>query len=173
MRRVLSVLAMAAVAALAVPVAEADPPAHVSGGGTGTFAVDLDGDRDIDGSHFGLGASLLGGGAARGHFLCLMAGNADFLGLKLMAVSGRVTGYHSLSADSVTLTGVATVNLAQGTAFRGVGFSVTLEPGGPGEGTLKLTVVGAFDGVPGDSVLGNSNYDLPTETVATGQIKIH
>jgi len=31
----------------------------------------------------------------------------------------------------------------------------------------------AFDRVPGDAVPGNGNYDLPVETVATGQIKIH
>jgi hypothetical protein len=36
-----------------------------------------------------------------------------------------------------------------------------------------LTVIGAFDGVPGDTIPGNGNYDLPVETVATGQIRIH
>ncbi len=39
-------------------------------------------------------------------------------------------------------------------------------------GTLQLSVIGAFDGVPGDEVPGNGNYDLPVETVATGQIEI-
>jgi hypothetical protein len=40
-------------------------------------------------------------------------------------------------------------------------------------GRMQLTVIGAFDGVPGDTIPGNGNYDLPVETVATGQIKIH
>ena len=47
-----------------------------------------------------------------------------------------------------------------------------LHAGGPGVGQLQLTVIGAFDGVPGDTTTGNGNYDLPPETVATGQISI-
>jgi hypothetical protein len=35
---------------------------------------------------------------------------------------------------------------------------------------MQLTVIGAFDKVPGDTIPGNNNYDLPAETVATGQI---
>jgi hypothetical protein len=37
---------------------------------------------------------------------------------------------------------------------------------------MQLTVIGAFEGVPGDAVSGNGNYDLPVETVATGQIRV-
>jgi hypothetical protein len=40
-------------------------------------------------------------------------------------------------------------------------------------GRMQLTVSGVFDGVPGDTIPGNGNYDLPVETVATGLIKIH
>jgi hypothetical protein len=43
-------------------------------------------------------------------------------------------------------------------------------PGGPGVGTMQLTVIGAFDGVPGDTQLGDGNYSLPVEVVATGLI---
>jgi len=142
----------------------------VSGGGSGTFGADLDGDGDIDGSHFGLGV-IIGSNHAQGHFECLMAGNADILGLPLMAVEGRVTA-SSLSGSSATFSGVATVNLGNGNIFRGVPFAVTVTAGGPGLGTLQLTVIGVFDGVPGDTVPGNGNYDLPVETVATGQISI-
>jgi len=53
-----------------------------------------------------------------------------------------------------------------------VPFQVVLHAGGPGVGQLQLTVIGAFDGVPGDTTTGNGNYDLPPETVATGQISI-
>src|SRR2546426_7928644 len=61
----------------------------VTGGGQGTFGSDLDGDGDIDGSHFGIGVEIVGTDA-KGHFTCLMAGNEDFLGLHLMLVEGTV-----------------------------------------------------------------------------------
>src|SRR5262249_58243221 len=69
----------------------ASMPRMVTGGGTGTFNADLDGDGDIDGSHFGFAVLEGPGASARGHFMCQMAGNADFLGLKLMLVEGRVS----------------------------------------------------------------------------------
>src|SRR5438876_10005223 len=65
--------------------------ALVTGGGQGTFGTDLDGDGDIDGSHFGIGISITGNGSANGHVECLMAGNAVLLGLAVMAVEGNVT----------------------------------------------------------------------------------
>jgi hypothetical protein len=164
---------MAAATALGPPAASAQAPLVVSGGGTGTFAADLDGDGDIDGSHFGLGV-VFSGASVRGHFECLMAGNADILGLPLMAVEGKVTGGSAdRAAGTAILSGTATVNLGGGVIFRGVPFSVGLTAGGPGVGGLQLTVLGAFDGVPGDVAPGNGNYDLPPETVATGAIRVH
>src|SRR6266568_3284101 len=88
----------------------AAPSAHsvqVTGGGTTTFGADLDGDGDVDGSHFG-----------------------------------------------------------------DISFGVAVTPGGPGVATLQLTVLGVFDGVPGDVAPGNNNYDLAKETLTTGQITI-
>jgi len=143
----------------------------ITGGGEGTFGADLDGDGDIDGSHFGISVSISGDNAAKGHFNCLMAGNADILGLPIMSVQGKVTQGWT-DANGATFNGSGTVNLGNGTMFKDVPFSVTVTAGGPGAGTLRLTVIGAFDGVPGDTNVGNGNYDLPTETVATGQIKI-
>jgi hypothetical protein len=172
MRRLLIVLAVGLAAALLAPAATADRPVVVSGGGTGTFAADLDGDGDVDGSHFGIGA-ILGSGTARGHFECLMAGNADMLGLPLMAVEGKVTGGSAdLASGTARLTGVATVNLGSEGRIRGVPYEAKLWAGGAGVGHLQLTVIGAFDGVPGDTLPGNGNYDLPVEWVATGQIRI-
>lgn len=172
MRRLLTTLAVATAAVMVVPVAVAEAPVHVTGGGTGTFFADLDGDGDIDGSHFGLGASFAGG-AMRGTFMCQMAGNADILGLPLMAVEGRITGGSASAATgTAVLTGAATVNLGDAGRFRNVPYRVELWAGGPGVGRLKLTVIGAFDGVPGDTVPGNGNYDLPVETVATGRISV-
>ncbi len=144
----------------------------VSGGGSGSFNADLDGDGEIDGSHFGMGVIIRGDGKATGHFECLMAGNADILGLPLMAVEGKVTA-GTVSDEGATFSGIATVNLANGHIFRGVPFTVTVTAGGAEVGSLQLTVLGAFDGVPGDTIPGNDNYDLPKEWVATGQISIH
>src|SRR5256886_16214752 len=81
---------------------------QVTGGGSTTFGADLDGDGDVDGSHFGFMAVIAGDGSARGHFTCLMAGNANFLGLHLMAVQGPVT---SGALDGRTFSGTATVKV--------------------------------------------------------------
>src|SRR2546422_765850 len=154
----------------------AAPSAHavqVTGGGTTTFGADLDGDGDIDGSHFGFAAVIAGDGSAQGHFTCLMAGNANFLGLHLMAVQGPVT---SGALDGRSFRGTATVKVfgpgAQ-SIFRDIPFVVTVTPGGPGVATLQLTVLGVFDGVAGDVAPGNGNYDLARETLTTGQITIY
>ncbi len=37
---------------------------------------------------------------------------------------------------------------------------------------MKLTVIGAFDKMPEDTVVGNGNYDFPQDTVAPGAITI-
>lgn len=171
--RILGVLlALLAIAVIALPPlpASADGTMTVTGGGTGTFGADLDGDGDVDGSQFGMEV-LVRGSMVQGRFTCLMAGRSDFLGLHLMAVEGNVLTA-SINANGATFAGVATVNLANGVIFRDVPFEVTVIAGGPGVGTLQLTVIGAFDGVPGDTVIGNGNYDLPVETVESGEIRI-
>lgn len=73
---------------------------------------------------------------------------------------------------TATLTGIATVNLGSEGRFRGVPYEVRLWAGGAGAGRLQLTVIGAFDGVPGDTLPGNGSYDLPVERVETGQIRV-
>ena len=157
----------------AAPLARA---VQVTGGGTTTFGADLDGDGDVDGSHFGFAAAIAGDGSARGHFTCLMAGNADFLGLHVMAVQGPVTNG---ALDGHSFSGTATVKVLNAfgpgveSIFRDIPFVVAVTPGGPGVATLQLTVLGVFDGVPGDVAPGNNNYDLAKETLTTGQITIH
>jgi len=157
----------------------AAPPAHavrVMGGGTTTFGADLDADGDVDGSHFGFAAVIAGDGSAQGNFTCLMAGNANFLGLRLMAVQGPVT---SGASDGHSFSGTATVKVLNASGpgvqsiFRDIPFVVAVTPGGSGVATLQLTVLGVFDGVPGDVAPGNGNYDLARETLTTGQITIH
>lgn len=146
-------------------------PVIVTGGGTGTFYADLDGDGEIDGSHFGFAVTRNPRGSVLGHFMCQMAGNKDFLGLKLMLVEGRVSSAFFTPA-SVTFGGTGSVNLADGTVFRGVRFTVSVTGGGPGVGTMQLTVIGVFDGVPGDTIPGDGSYSLPVEVVETGLISI-
>src|SRR5206468_5024462 len=97
--------------------------------------------------------------------------NKDFLGLKLMLVDGRVSRAFFTPA-SVTFNGTGSVNLANGAVFRDVPFTVAVSAGGPGVGTMQLTVIGAFDGVPGDTIPGDGNYSLPVVPVATGLISI-
>jgi hypothetical protein len=167
------ICAVAIILASWITPTRATDPTMVTGGGTGTFYADLDDDGDIDGSHFGFAVLKGPGTTARGHFMCQMAGNADFLGLKLMQVEGRVSSASFDTDGSVTFSGSGSVNLANGTVFRGVPFTVSVTAGGPGTGTLQLTVIGAFDGVPGDTLAGDGDYSLPTETVKTGLISIH
>jgi len=161
-----------AVAPRAAISSDRAPSAHtvqVTGG-------DLDGDGDVDGSHFGLAAVIADDGTAQGHFTCLMAGNANFLGLHLMAVQGPVT---SGTLDGRRFRGTATVKVLNASGpgvqliFRNIPFVVAVTPGGPGVATLQLTVLGVFDGVPGDVTTGTGNYDLARETLTTGQITIH
>jgi len=174
MQRLVTLLAMtlATVLMLAPYPVAARETTHVTGGGTGTFGADLDGDGEIDGSQFGMGV-VISGSTASGHFECLMAGRSDILGLPLMAVEGKVDNAIVNADGSVSFSGTASVNLANGDILRDVPFEVTITAGGPGAGTLQLTVIGVFDGVPGDTISGNGNYDLPLETVTSGQIKIH
>ncbi len=149
---------------------------QVTGGGTTTFGADLDGDGDIDGSHFGFAAVIASDGSAQGHFTCLMAGSANFLGLRLMAVQGPVT---SGSLDGRNFRGTATVKVLNAfgpgvqSIFADVPYAVAVAPGGPGVGTLQLTVFGVFDGVAGDTKPGNNDYDLALETLVNGRITIH
>jgi hypothetical protein len=156
--------------------AAARPSGQTTGGGTTTFGADLDGNGAINLSHFGFAAVIANDGSAHGHFMCLMAGNAEILGLKLMAVQGPVTFG---SADGTRFGGTATVKVfhafgnGRASIFENVAYSVVVAPGGVGVGTLQLTVSGVFDGVAGDVVLGNGDYDLAKETLRSGRITIH
>jgi len=162
-------------------VLNASSKTTVTGGGEGTFGPDLDGDGDIDGSYFAVAVTLhhvddrSKNPSVEGHFVCAMWGNTDILGLPLMAVEGPVTNASSdLTKRAVTLRGVGTVDLGTGPSgfFTDVPYEVKVGEGGPGVGSIQLTVIGVFDGVPGDTTPGNANYDLPVETVFSGGIRI-
>jgi hypothetical protein len=135
--------------------AVARSPVVLSGGGTGTF------DGVHPGSQFGMGV-VFRGATVRGHFNCVMAGRSAFAGLRLMKVDGQVTaGSANAVAGTATFSGVGTLHMNN--AKSQVSFTVDVTRGGPGAGTLQLTVTGPPVGV----------FPLPIEHVATGRIAIH
>ena len=130
-------------------------PVVLSGGGTGTF------DGIHPGSQFGMSV-VFNGGSVRGHFNCVMAGRSAFAGLRLMKVGGQVTaGVVDPAAGTATFSGIGT--LFMNNAKSQVAFTVDVAHGGPGAGTLQLTVNGPPVGL----------FPLPVEHVATGQISMH
>src|SRR5438067_12327374 len=135
--------------------AVAGAPMVVSGGGTGTF------DGIHPGSQFGMGV-VWRGGSVQGHFNCVMAGRSAFAGLRLMKVDGQVTaGSADAAAGTAIFSGIGTLHMDN--AKSQVGFTVNLTRGGPGVGTLQLTVDGPPVGL----------FPLPVEHVASGQISVH
>ncbi|HEY2939694.1 MAG TPA: hypothetical protein VGJ27_07780 [Gaiellaceae bacterium] len=134
--------------------AVARAPVVVSGGGTGTF------DGIHPGSQFGMGV-VFRGGSAQGHFNCVMAGRSAFAGLRLMKVDGQVTaGSANAAAGTATFSGTGTLHM--NSAKSQVAFTVIVTRGGPGVGTLQLTV----DGPP------VGHFPLDVEHVATGRISV-
>ena len=157
MRRVL--LAVLLVAATLSPAAVGDAPASVNGGGRGT----ADGVHPF--SQFGFQASKVADGSVHGHFNCLMAGSSQFPGFTLMAVRGHVTSL-LISGGTATLEGSGVLIAHTGNPEKKfpATFRVAVTDGGPGEGTLQLTVLApAFAAGP---------IALPTEDVMVGQITV-
>lgn len=152
MRRLAIVAAVTLTSVAFVPSALAAGPQVVDGGGQGT----------VDGtpfSQFGFSVTRSADGSVRGHFNCLMAGASEFPGFDLMAVRGRVSSL-VVAGDTATLEGTGMFQTGnqgkQAATFRAV-----VTEGGPGEGTLHLTLLTPFF------------FDLPTETVLNGLITIH
>ena len=152
MKRFCGSLAVLAAACVLVPAAAAAGPAVANGGGHGT-----DGIRPF--SQFGFGVTRSADGSVQGHFNCLMAGATQFPGFTLMAVRGQVTsatiGSGSASFDGAGM--LQTGNQGKSPAT----FHVDVTAGGPGVGTLHLTLLTPFF------------FDLPIEQVMDGQISIH
>jgi hypothetical protein len=154
MRRTAVVLATGITLAASGP-AWASPAAPVaSGGGRGT----IDGATPF--SQFGFAVRFAGSGAVSGSFNCLMAGSSAFPGFEpLMKVSGSVTGGSvDVAAGKAYFTGAGTLNLGPSGRMEAL-FVVSVSEGGPGVGTLHLTVL-------------SPSFPVPEETVLTGQISI-
>ncbi|MCA1701850.1 MAG: hypothetical protein LC808_00680 [Actinobacteria bacterium] len=151
---------------LSAPSAVAGGPIVVSGGGTGSWTPA----GMPPASQFGMGLRILGGGAAAGHFECLMSGRSAFPGFQLMAVQGTVTT-GTATSTTASFSGVGTLlyNFEGGdgrTQRADVTFSVNVTEGGPGVGTLQLTVFG----VP---FIAGGEAAFPPEWVSSGQIKVN
>jgi hypothetical protein len=153
MKRFVGALAgLFAACALVVP-ATAAGPAVVNGGGHG-FAEG----RTF--SQFGFNVTRSVDGSAHGHFNCLMAGTSQFPGFTLMAVRGEVTRA-SIGGTAASFDGVG-MFLAPGVFDKSAAtFHVEVTAGGPGVGTLHLTL------------LTPMFFDMPIEHVLNGQISIH
>ena len=154
MKRLLVVLL--AVVALVPSHAVAAGSTQVTGGGRGTV-------EGATFSQFGFGVSIAPG-SVQGHFNCLMAGSSAFPGFEpLMKVDGQVTAGNA-SAGTAHFAGSGTLNLGPSGSFPAQ-FSVVVTEGGPGVGTLTLTVLSPR--------LGSTPVTLPVETVMHGGITIH
>jgi hypothetical protein len=152
MKRFFGALAVLAAACAFVPAAAAAGPAVANGGGHGTDGV------AFPFSQFGFGVTQSADGSIQGHFNCLMAGASQFPGFTLMAVRGQVTG-GTIGAGAASLDGAGMFQTGnQGKLPATFHFDVTA--GGPGVGTLHLTLLTPFI------------FDLPTELVMDGQITI-
>ena len=159
MRRLLVLVSLVVMLVPAHAVAASST--QVTGGGRGTV------DNGVSPfSQFGFGVSIAPGGSAQGHFNCLMAGSAAFPGFEpLMKVDGQVSsGSANAEAGTAVLRGSGTLNLGPSGSFPAE-FSVLVREGGPGVGTLTLTVLSPR--------LGSAPVTLPVETVMHGGITIH
>ena len=154
MKRCLGALAGLVAACALVPAAQAAGPAVANGGGRGTD----DGVHAF--SQFGFNVTRSGDGSVAGHFNCLMAGSSRFPGFTLMAVRGQVTSA-TISGGAASFDGVG-MFLAPGVFDKSAAtFHVEVTAGGPGVGTLHLTL------------LTPMFFDLPVEHVLHGQISMH
>jgi len=153
MKRICGAFAVLVAACALVPVASAAGPAVVTGGGRGTAEG-----RTF--SQFGFNVTRSADGSVQGHFNCLMAGSSRYPGFTLMAVRGQVT-HATVGGNSASFDGVG-MFLAPGVFDKSAAtFHVEVTAGGPGVGTLHLTL------------LTPMFFDLPVEHVLQGQISIH
>ena len=153
MHRLSAALAVLATVCAIAPGAAAAAPTVANGGGRGTD----DGVHPF--SQFGFGVTRSADGSVHGHFNCLMAGASQFPGFTLMAVRGQVRS-GSISPGAASFDGVGmlqTGNQGKSPAT----FHVEVTAGGPGVGTLHLTLLTPFV------------FDLPVERVLNGEITIH
>jgi opacity protein-like surface antigen len=148
-----SLLILVVAALVLAPSSLAAGPSVANGGGHGT----VDGTTAF--SQFGFSLTKSDDGSVRGSFNCLMAGVSEFPGFTLMAVRGQVTNA-VIGAGTASFDGAGmfqTGNQGKSPAT----FHAEVTAGGPGVGTLRLTLLTPF------------LFPLLTEHVLDGQIAIH
>jgi opacity protein-like surface antigen len=148
-----SLLILVVAVLVLAPSSLAAGPSVANGGGHGT----VDGTTAF--SQFGFSLTKSDDGSVRGSFNCLMAGVSEFPGFTLMAVRGQVTNA-VIGAGTASFDGAGmfqTGNQGKSPAT----FHAEVTAGGPGVGTLRLTLLTPF------------LFPLPTEHVLDGQIAIH
>src|SRR5437870_5736230 len=135
MKRFFGALACLVAAGAFVSAAAAGGPAVANGGGRGSDT----GEHVF--SQFGFNVTK-SADSVEGNFNCLMAGASQFPGFTLMAVRGQVTEA-TIGASSASFDGVGmfqTGNLGKSPAT----FHAEVTAGGPGVGTLHLTLLTPF-----------------------------
>jgi peptidase M23-like protein len=140
---------------------------HVVGAGVAQFQGDPD---PIPACTFDLDA--LDSDPPSGTVHCELSQEALDLGIPFTQMDGVVTGFDSPAKDDVRLSGTATLDLPDGTQMQDVGFVLRAVAGGPGEGGLRIRLIGVFDGEPGDAQTGNGDYDQWRQPLTDGSIEI-
>jgi hypothetical protein len=153
MKGLFRVLAGIVAACALAPGAMASGPSVANGGGRGTE------DGTTPFSQFGFGITRSDSGAVHGSFNCLMAGASRFPGFTLMAVRGQVT-HANISGSAASFDGTGMLQTGNQGKFPAT-FHVEVTAGGPGAGTLHLTLLTPFV------------FDLPVEHVLNGRINVH
>ena len=164
-------LAVAVFTAVVASSSAAELGTLVVGGGEGRLDSDVDGDGDLDGSYFGIGV-VQQDGESSGYFVYGMWGNTDVMELPLLAIEGQISSSEVIGGSEMLFSGSGTVDLGDGVAIRDLPFDVLVIPSGPDEGSMQLTIKGAFDSQLGDLVPGNSDCEMPPQSVASGQISM-
>jgi murein DD-endopeptidase MepM/ murein hydrolase activator NlpD len=107
-----------------------------------------------------------------GSFHCEMSQEAVDFGIPVTQMDGVVSGFDSLAENLVRLSGTATLLLPDGTQMEEIPFVLRVGAGGPDEGVLRIRLIGAFDGEPGDARPGNGDYDQWWQSLTEGSIGI-
>jgi hypothetical protein len=150
--RTLGLLTALLTALALAPTAFAAGPSAANGGGRGA----VNGTTPF--SQFGFGVTKGVDGSIHGSFNCLMAGSSQFPGFTLMAVRGQVTTA-VIGQGAASFDGVGMLQTGPDGKFPAT-FHVDVTEGGPGVGTLELTLITPFP------------FPMPLEHVLAGRISI-
>jgi hypothetical protein len=140
---------------------------HVSGAGAAEFRGDPD---PVPACTFDLDAQ--DGVPPSGTVHCELSQEAIDLGIPFTQLDAVVTGLQTLVDNQVRLSGTASLDLPDGTQMQDVVYLLSVVAGGPDEGSLRIRLIGVFDGEPGDAKIGNGDYDQWRQHVTDGSIEI-